>query len=114
MDFLAKLLITAVAVVITCYLLAGVKVDSMMDAVIVAVVLSLLNAFLKPILIILTIPVTIFTLGLFLLVINAVIILIAGHIVHGFHVSGFWSALLFSLVLSFVTSIFTSLAKKKE
>src|SRR5437867_558437 len=114
MDFLAKLLITAVAVIVTCYLLPGVSVDSMFDAVVVAAVLALLNAFLKPILIILTIPVTILTLGFFLLVINAVIILIASDLVKGFHVRGFWTALLFSLVLSFIVSVFTSLAKKKE
>lgn len=114
MDFLARLLITAVAVVLASYILPGVSVDSMLDAVLVAAVLALLNAFLKPVLIILTIPVTIFTLGFFLLVINAFIILIASHIVKGFHVNGFWAALLFSLVLSLIVSLFTSLAKKRE
>jgi putative membrane protein len=114
MDLLAKILITAVSVVLASYILPGVSVDSMLDAVMVAAALALLNAFLKPILIILTIPVTIFTLGLFLLVINAIIILIASRLVHGFHVSGFWSALLFSLVLSLIVSLFTSLAKKRN
>jgi len=114
MDFLARLLITAVAVVLTAYLLPGVAVDTTLDALLVAAVLALLNAFLKPLLVILTIPVTILTLGLFLLVINAFIIMIASHIVKGFHIRGFWTALLFSLVLSFISSVFTSLAKKKE
>ncbi len=114
MDFLARLLITAVAVIITSYLLPGVAVDSMLDAVMVAAVLALLNAFLKPILIILTIPVTILTLGFFLLVINAFIILIASHLVHGFHVNGFLTALFFSIILSLISSFFTALAKKED
>jgi putative membrane protein len=114
MDFLARLLISAVAVMVTAYLLPGVHVDSALDAIIVAAVLSLLNAVLKPILVILTIPVTLVTLGLFLLVINAVIIMIASNIVHGFHIRGFWTALLFSLVLSLINSVFTSMAKKRD
>ena len=114
MNFLARLLITAISVIIAAYILPGVWVDSPLDAFIVAAVLALLNAFLKPLLIILTIPVTILTLGLFLLVINALMILLASDLVKGFHVSGFWAAFFFSLALSLIVSLFTSLAKKKE
>ncbi len=79
-----------------------------------AFVLSILNGFLKPILIILTIPATIISLGLFLFVINAGIILIADYFLTGFSVDGFWWALLFSLLLSVVTSILEYPAKKQK
>jgi putative membrane protein len=80
----------------------------------VASVLSLLNVVIKPILIILTIPITVFTLGLFLLVINAVMILLTTRLVPGFAVDGFWTALFFSIILTFVNSIFHGLATKNE
>lgn len=110
MNFIIKLLITAVAVVLSAYILPGVHVESFMVAIIVAVVLGLLNAFLRPILVFLTIPLTVLTLGLFLLVINALIILITDYFIAGFEVNGFWWALLFSLILSLIVSIFESLS----
>ena len=106
MRFLVKILVTGLAVLITSYLLKGVHVPDMITAVIVAAVLAVLNAFVKPVLIILTIPLTIFTLGFFLLVINAFIIMLAGKIVPGFTVDSFWWALLFSIVLSIINSLF--------
>jgi len=75
----------------------------------VAVVLAFLNTIVKPILTVLTIPITVFTLGLFLLVINAIIIIFAEKLVSGFHVNGFLTALLFSLILSFCTGILNML-----
>jgi putative membrane protein len=114
MNLLVKIIISSLAVFLTAYLLPGVAVDSYITAIWVAVVLALLNGFLKPMLIILTIPVTLVTLGLFLLVINAAIILLASHFVDGFYVSGFWWALLFSLVLSIITSLMESLGGKPE
>ncbi|MDA0196602.1 MAG: phage holin family protein [Bacteroidetes bacterium] len=105
MNFVIRLLITALAVIISSYLLPGVEVDSFLTAVIIGVVLALLNVTLKPILIILTIPATILTMGLFILVINALIILIADAIVPGFYVDGFWWALAFSLILWVVNSV---------
>ncbi len=106
MNFLIKLLLTAVIVVITAYILPGILIDSFAAALLVAFILALLNGILKPLLVILTIPVTIVTLGLFLLVIDAVIILIASSLVSGFYVDGFWWALLFSLIMSFFSSLF--------
>jgi putative membrane protein len=107
MKTLGKIIVTALAVVIGAYILPGIHVeDSVITILIVAVVISLLNALVRPVLIVLTIPVTIFTLGLFLLVINAAIILLADWLVTGFTVDGFWWALLFSLILSVVNSIF--------
>ena len=86
------------------YILPGVSVEGFLTAVIVAMVLGLLNYVVKPLLVLLTLPITIFSLGLFLLVINAVIILLAGKIVPGFYVDGFWAAVLFSLILSIANS----------
>ncbi len=97
---------------IAAFLLPGVHVNGGLTALIVAAVLALLNAFVKPILVILTIPITLFTLGLFLLVINALMILLTSHIVKGFEVDGFWSALFFSFVLSLIVAAFNSLVRK--
>ena len=115
MNFLIRTLLSSIAVIIVSYLLPGVVVDGFFVAVIVAVLLSLLNMTVKPLLIILTIPLTVFTLGLFLLVINALIILLADAVVPGFQVAGFWWALLFSLLLSLTNSLLSELsgAEKK-
>ena len=101
-----NLLITAVAVVIAAYLIPGIQVDGFMTAIIVAIALAILNAFIKPILTILTIPITLFTLGVFLLVINAAMVSLAGWRVSGFDVDGFWSALFFAIIVSIVSFIF--------
>ena len=111
MNILVKILLSSIAVIIASYLLPGVYVDDFITAVIIAVLLSLLNATVKPLLIILTIPITLFTFGLFLLVINAIIILITSSIVPGFVVDNFWWALIFSLVLSLINALLTDLSK---
>lgn len=87
--------------------------DDFITAVIIAVLLSLLNVTVKPLLIILTIPITIFTLGLFLLVINALIILLTSSIVPGFVVDNFWWALIFSLLLSLINALLADLSKER-
>ncbi|MBK7147677.1 MAG: phage holin family protein [Bacteroidetes bacterium] len=114
MNFLVKLLLNAIAVVITAYILPGVHLENFLAAVMLAAVLGLLNVSVKPLLIIFTIPATIFTLGLFILAINAFIIMIADWIIPGFEVSSFWWALLFSLLLSFINGIFERLTVKSE
>ncbi len=126
MNFLLKLLISAIAVMITAYFLDGVtmgnnqfittdspQVNKLITALLVAIVLAFLNSIVKPVLTLLSLPITFFTLGLFLLVINAIIILFADKLVDGFKVDGFWTALWFSLVLSLVSS-FLDLTKGKE
>jgi putative membrane protein len=112
MKFILRLLLSALAVVLLANILPGVHVATFGIAVIVALVLSLLNFLVKPLLVILTLPVTIVTFGLFLLVINALIILMAGGLVSGFTVDGFWWALLFSLLLSVVQSILFAFLKE--
>lgn len=112
MKSILRLLLTALAVVILSYVLPGVNVNSMGSALLVALVLSLLNFLVKPILVILTLPITILTLGLFLLVINALIILLAENLIPGFQVAGFWWAVIFSLLLSFLQAILHSILKE--
>ena len=105
MKLLLRLLVTAALVLLIANFLPGVHVASFTTAIIVAVVLGLLNLFIKPILVILTLPVTLITLGLFLLVINAIIILLCTNIVGGFAVDSFLTALFFSIILSILQSI---------
>ena len=114
MGFLIRLIISALAVFAASYLLPGVDVESFTTAIIVALVLAVLNLLLKPLLIILTIPITILTLGLFLLVINAIIVLVCAQLVDGFKVDGFIYALLFSLVISLITWLMEGIATKKD
>lgn len=105
MPFLTRILITAVAAFFASYLLSGVHIDSIGTALILALVLAFLNNVIKPILVFLTFPITIVTFGLFLFFINVFIIKWAADLVSGFRVSGWWSALLFSLLVSIVTSV---------
>lgn len=114
MNIFFKLIISSLAVFLSAALLPGVEVTDYIAALWVAIALSLLNGFLKPILIVLTIPVTLFSLGLFLLVINAAIILMADYFVDGFWVDGWLWALIFSLVLSVITSLMESIGGKKK
>ncbi|MBV7528746.1 phage holin family protein [Chitinophaga sp. sic0106] len=111
MGFLLRILVSAIAAMFTAYLLKpAVKVDSFVTALILALVLAILNALVKPLLVLLTFPVTIVTLGLFLFVINALIILLASKLVPGFKVDGFWWALLFSIVMTIINSVLIGLA----
>ena len=111
MGILINLLVNGLAVYITARVLPGVFVKNFLTAIIVSVVLSIVNTFLKPILFILTLPATILTLGLFTFVINALMVYLVATFVPGFHVSGFWSALFFSLVLSLVSWVLKGLTK---
>jgi len=114
MNGIVKFLLSGVAVLLTAYLLPGVHVEHYGYALLVAAVLSLANIIVKPILVIFTIPITILTLGLFLLVINAVIILMVDYFTPGFNVDGFWWALAFSLILSIFNSLFSDLIKDRS
>ena len=119
-NFIAKTLITAAAIILSSYILhTGVTIDRFRTALVVALVLSVLNFFVKPLLILITLPVTIITLGLFLFIINAIIIVLAGRLVSGFHVQSLGWALVFSLLLSLFTYLLESIIqpdyrKKKD
>lgn len=112
MNFIIRLLITAVAVYVLSKLLEPhIVIDTFSTAIIFALVLAILNAIIKPLLIILTLPITIVTLGLFLLVINIIIIKMADGLVSGIHVDGWLWALIFGLLLSFVSTLLQKLVK---
>ncbi len=113
MNFILRMLLSAAAVLLIANFLTGVHVEDYTVAIIVALVLGFLFAFLKPFLVVLTLPITIVTLGFFLLVINTIIILLANKLVTGFSVDGFWWAMIFSILLSIVESFLHSLIKEK-
>src|SRR4051812_43012049 len=115
MKFFLEILITTVNAFILAHILPGITVNgSIFTALMVAVLLAIMDATVKPLLIILTFPVTILTLGLFLFVINACIILAAAYFVRDFKVDGFWHAVLFSILLSFFNSFVHKRAFKDE
>ncbi len=113
MRFVINLLVSAAVIFGLAYFLPGVTVDSFTTSLWVVVALVLLNLIVKPILQILSFPITVLTLGLFLFVINALIIMLCDALVNGFEVQNFWYALLFSLVLSIVQSIFGGVGQNK-
>ena len=111
MKLIIKLLLNAIAVFFLAEVLNGIDVDNYTTAIIVAIVLSILNLLVKPILVILTLPITILTLGLFLFVVNGLIILLADKFIEGFSVSSIWTAILFSILLSILQSLLQSFLK---
>lgn len=115
MNALIRFLLSGLAVLLAAYLLPGVDVRHYGYALLAAVIIALANVIVKPILVILTIPITVVTLGLFLLVINALIILLVDSLMGtSFEVDGFWWALAFSLILSIFNSLFTDVTKKEK
>ncbi|NEN22393.1 phage holin family protein [Cryomorpha ignava] len=114
MNLIVRLLINALIIMGLAWALPGIGVESYWTALVVAIILGLLNIFVKPILIILTIPVTILTLGLFLFVINALIIMLAGYMIDGFSVDGFWWALLFSILMTVLNSVLEGSRRDKD
>jgi putative membrane protein len=114
MKFLIKLIIIASISFALAHVLSGVHVDSFWTSIVFALILAILNVIAKPILIILTLPVTIITLGLFLFVVNAIIVLLASNLVQGFSIDSFWWALLFSFLLSFIMSFIDKQEKKEN
>jgi putative membrane protein len=105
MNFLLRIVISAVVAFALSYILPGIHIDNFWVALKVALVLAVLNFLLKPILVILTLPITLVTFGLFLFIINAIMVWFVGHLVSGFYIHSFLWALLFSLLLSLLTSI---------
>ncbi len=113
MSFIVHLIINMVAILIIAYLLPKViRVDGFMPALIAAFLLGIVNAILRPILVFLTLPLTILTLGLFLLVINGLMLWLVAAFVKGFYVNGFWGAIFGSILISIVSWIFSKLLYK--
>jgi len=105
MNLLLKWLIMAVSILLASYFLPGINVDGLWTALVLAVILGLINITLKPILLVVTLPINVLTLGLFTLVINALMVLLATTIVKGFVVDGFFAAMIFSLLLSLINYV---------
>jgi len=103
--FLIRSLLTMLAVLATAHLVPGIRVDSWLSALGAAVVLGLLNAVLRPLLLLLTLPFIILTLGLFIFVVNAILLALTSVLIPGFHVAGFWSAVFGSLVISIISGL---------
>jgi len=114
MKTILKLIVTAIAVLLLANLLPGIYVDSFWTSLVVAVALSLLRLIVKPILILFTLPITVLTLGLFLFLINAILISMAGYLVTGFGVENLWYALIFSVLLTLVQSLLFGLIKEEK
>lgn len=106
MNSLISFLLTGLVIMLTAYVVPGVTVSTFLSALAVTLILALLNLFVKPVLLLLTLPVNILTLGLFTFVINVLIIYLAAAIVPGFRVNSFFAALLFGLLVGLLTSIF--------
>lgn len=104
MKLLLKIFISTVAILVAAYIIPGVSVDSWITAIVVAIVLGVLNAFARPILVFLTLPINFVTLGLFTFIINAFLVWLTALIVAGFSVTTFWVALLLSVVVSLISS----------
>jgi len=111
MNILIKLVVNTISIILAAYILPGIRVDGITAALIVAVLLGIINAILKPILIVLTLPITILTLGLFTFVINALLVLLVDLLVPGFDVVNFLWALLFSIVVSIISSVLGQIVK---
>jgi len=112
MHLIIDLLINTVAIIVTAYVLPGVHVSDLIAAVITAVVLAIVNTFIRPVIVLITLPLTILTLGLFILIINSLLILLVSALVPGFKVDGFLWALLFSIVLWVVNAILHSVESR--
>jgi len=112
--FILRSLFTAAVALGLSHVLPGIHITNYWTAIILILVLSLLNAFVKPLLVLFTLPLTVFTFGIFLFVINAVIILIGSEIVKGFRVDSFWWALLFSVILSLLNSFLDKKEREQE
>ncbi|AFY65697.1 phage holin family protein [Geitlerinema sp. PCC 7407] len=112
--FLITWLLTAIAFMITAYIVPGFEVSGLVAGAIAAVILGLVNAVVRPLLVILTLPLTILTLGLFLLVVNALSLLIASALTPGLNINGLVPAILGSIVLTLVTSVLNQLVGTDE
>lgn len=113
MKIIAFILINGLAVLLAAYLLPGVAINSLVTALVVGLILGVANAFIKPILVLLTLPITIITLGLFIFVINGLLVLATSAVVPGFVVENIWWAILFSVVISLISSFLHNLTRTK-
>lgn len=114
MNYILKIILSAIAVFVLAKILPGITIQSYVSAALVAIVLGFLNTIVRPVLVFFTIPLTILTLGLFLLIINASMVLLADYFISGFYVANLFYALLFSILLSFLQSVLFKLLKEDK
>lgn len=112
MLILLKWVLFALAIMLTAWLIPGIEVDSFLSALLVVVIMALINTFIKPLIVFITLPINVITLGLFMLVINAVLFLLLGKISPGFEVDGFLSALLGSVIVTFLGTLISNIEPK--
>ena len=113
MGFLLRIVVNALAIALAAQLVPGIKVDSVLSALTAGLLLGLVNAVVRPVLLVLTLPITLVTLGLFLLVLNGLCLWLVAALVSGFHVSGFWAAFFGALVVSIVSTLWSMLITDK-
>lgn len=111
MGLLISLLLNALALIITAYIVPGIDVDAFTSALLAAVVLAVINTFIKPVLVLLTLPLTIITLGLFIFIVNAIVLRVTTLFVPGFSVDGWVPAILGAIVLSIASTVLSTLVK---
>lgn len=111
---LLRLILTTLAILLVTNVYSGIQVDSVTTAVIAAVVLALINTVVRPIVVLLTLPISMLTLGLFLLIINAAMLSLAAWLVNGFDVGGFWDALIASFIISVVVALLSGLVRSRS
>ena len=109
-----RMILTTLAILLVTNVYSGIQVDSVTTAVIAAVVLALINTIVRPVIVVLTLPISMLTLGLFLLVINAAMLYAAAWLVNGFDVGGFWDALIASFIISVVVALLSGLIKSRS
>lgn len=115
LNFVLTWLVTACSLIITSYVVPGIDIANFPAAIVAAAVLGLVNAIVRPILVLLTLPLTLLSLGLFLFVINAISLALVGYLTpSGFTVDGFWSALFGSIILSLVSGVLSKFVKQKD
>lgn len=112
MKIITHLIVSTLAIIVASYIIPGATV-TLTSAIVLAIVLGVINVFIKPVIKFITFPITLLTLGLFSLVINALFVMLAAKIVPGFAISGFWTAFWFSIVLSLITAFFGMFEGKK-
>ena len=108
---LIKIFVNTLSIFIASYLLNGVHVDSLSTALVIAIILAVLNVTVKPFLILITFPLTLLSFGLFLIVINVIVFMIASGLVNGFYIDGFLWALVYSVLISVVNSVLFEMSK---
>ncbi len=114
MNMLLRMILTTLAILLVTNVYSGIQVDSVTTAVIAAVVLALINMIVRPVVVLLTLPISMLTLGLFLLIINAAMLSLAAWLVNGFEVGGFWDALIASFIISVVVALLSGMIKSRS